>query len=193
MQALKDYLRKSDDIQSVIEGIRSGITEQLVAGLSGSARAMLASLLNETADKKTIIVTHQLSQAQQLYDDLVEFHQENEVFLYPVNELLSSELAFASPELMSQRIDALLNWTQSETGTLIAPVAALKRMLPPQAYWEEYEKHIQYGDIIEIDQFVSLLVEMGYVRTDMTSAPGEFSIRGGIIDIYPIRKQIPSE
>lgn len=191
MQALKDYLRKSDDIQSVIEGIRSGITEQLVAGLSGSARAMLASLLNETAEKKTIIVTHQLSQAQQLYDDLVEFHQDHEVFLYPVNELLSSELAFASPELMSQRIDALLNWTQSETGTLIAPVAALKRMLPPQAYWEEYEKHIQYGDIIEIDQFVSLLVEMGYVRTDMTSAPGEFSIRGGIIDIYPITEANP--
>lgn len=191
MQALKEYLRESDDIQSVIEGIRSGINEQLVAGLSGSARALLASLLNETSRKKTIIVTHQLSHAQQLYDDLLEFYQENEVFLYPVNELLSSEIAFASPELMSQRIDALLGWMQSDQGILIAPVAALKRMLPPQSYWKEYQKQIKRGDIIEIDTFASFLVEMGYERQDMTSAPGDFSIRGGIIDIYPITEENP--
>ncbi|WP_138420001.1 transcription-repair coupling factor [Aquibacillus sediminis] len=191
MKGIKEYLKSQDDIHSVISGVSSGIEEQLVAGLSGSARGLLTSIINESTNKPILLVTHQLMQAQQLYEDLVEISDSSTVHLYPVNELIASEIAFASPELRSQRIDALTNWMNNQSGILIAPVAALKRVLPPSHYWGRYQLPFQVGQEIVIDDYLQLLVEMGYERVEMVSTPGEFSIRGGIMDIYPLTESNP--
>ncbi|WP_163583002.1 transcription-repair coupling factor [Gracilibacillus saliphilus] len=191
MYEIKRYLQNRDDVYSIINGVESGLKEQLVSGLSGSARSMFTTLIQEATHKKTLIVTHQLTQAQQLYEDMLEFSQEKNVYLYPVNELLASELAVASPELLSQRITALINWLNTDNAILIAPVAALKRMLPPMEYWQTYQLHFELEQIIDIDQTLGYLVEMGYLRQDMASSPGEFSLRGGILDIYPITEEQP--
>ncbi|MFD2656070.1 transcription-repair coupling factor [Gracilibacillus thailandensis] len=191
MYEIKRYLQNRDDVYSIINGVESGLKEQLVSGLSGSARSMFTTLIQEATHKKTLIVTHQLTQAQQLYEDMLEFSQEKNVYLYPVNELLASELAVASPELLSQRITALINWLNTDNAILIAPVAALKRMLPPVEYWQTYQLHFELEQIIDIDQTLEYLVEMGYLRQDMASSPGEFSLRGGILDIYPITEEQP--
>lgn len=191
MQELKHYLQGYDDIYSVINGVESGLKEQLVSGLSGSARSMFTALIQESTNKKTLLVTHQLTQAQQLYDDLQELAEQSNIYLYPVNELFVSELAVASPELMSQRISSLINWISSKDGILIAPAAALKRLLPPPVYWQEYQLQMQINTVIDIEETLQSLVDMGYVRQEMASSPGEFSLRGGIIDIYPITEDKP--
>ncbi len=191
MYEIKQYLQNRDDVYSIINGIESGLKEQLVSGLSGSARSMFTTLIQEATRKKTLIVTHQLTQAQQLYEDMLEFSEQKDVYLYPVNELLASELAIASPELLSQRISALTNWLNKDHAILIAPVAALKRMLPPMEYWQTYQLHFELEQVINIDQTLEYLVEMGYIRQDMASSPGEFSLRGGILDIYPITEAQP--
>ncbi|WP_373894542.1 transcription-repair coupling factor [Virgibacillus sp. CBA3643] len=191
MKGIHNYLQSKEDIQSILAGITSGMEEQLVAGLSGSARSLLVSLINEAATKPILLVTHQLVQAQQLYDDLAEFAGEEDVHLYPVNELIASEIAIASPELRSQRIESLTAWTNKQSGILIAPVAALKRILPPPSYWNTYQLRFTLGEAIDIDYYLSSLVDMGYVRQGMATTPGEFSVRGGIIDIYPITEEYP--
>src|SRR5699024_2613974 len=114
-----------------------------------------------------------------------------DIYLYPVNELIAAEMAVASPELRSERINALTKWLQSETGILIAPVAALKRMLPPVSYLQSYQLPFIEGEQITTQTYLSHLVEMGYERVDMVTAPSEFSMRGGIIDIYPPTEKHP--
>ncbi|MFD1350226.1 transcription-repair coupling factor [Oceanobacillus caeni] len=191
MKGIKQYLQSQEDIQSVINGITSGMNEQLVAGLSGSARSMLVSVINQSITKPVLLVTHQLVHAQSLYDDLVVFVGEENVHLYPVNELIASEIAFSSPELRSQRIEALTEWTKNKSGILIAPVAALKRILPPPNYWNKYQLTFTLGKEIDIEKYLTFLIDMGYERASMVTTPGEFSKRGGIIDIYPLTEENP--
>ncbi|OZU89529.1 transcription-repair coupling factor [Virgibacillus indicus] len=191
MKGINSYLKSKEDIQSIISGISGGMKEQLIAGLAGSARSLLVSIISESLNKPILLVTHQLVQAQQLYDDLSEFMSEKDVHLYPVNELIASEIAIASPELRSQRIESLTSWSKKKSGILIAPAAALKRILPPQDYWDKYQLHFNTGEDIDIDRYLNALVDMGYERQSMVSAPGEFSRRGGIIDIYPITEKYP--
>ncbi|HLS08101.1 transcription-repair coupling factor [Lentibacillus sp.] len=191
MNGIYEFLRSKEDIASVINGISNGMKEQLVAGLSGSARSLFVTVLNESLKKPVLLVTHQLIQAQQLYDDLTEFIGDQHVHLYPVNELIASEIAVASPELKSQRIEALSEWSQKKSGILIAPVAALKRILPPTDYWARYQLDFQIDKEIDLDTYLSSLVDMGYERVSMVTAPGEFSRRGGIIDIYPVTETHP--
>src|SRR5699024_1707507 len=191
MKAIHDYLRSKEDIESIISGIADGMKEQLAAGLSGSARSLFISIVNESINKPILLVTHQLVQAQQLYDDLSEFSGDTDVYLYPVNELIASEVAIASPELKAARIDALTQWIQKESGIMIAPVAALKRMLPPKMYWRHYQLPFKLAEAIDIDAYLQALIDMGYERVDMVDTPGEFSRRGGIIDIYPVTEANP--
>ncbi|MGM8366141.1 transcription-repair coupling factor [Virgibacillus sp. W0181] len=191
MDGINEYLQSKEDVQSIITGVKHGMKEQLIAGLSGSARSLLISIISDSIQKQTLVVTHQLVQAQQLYDDLSDFLDNDRVFLYPVNELIASEAAFASPEMKSQRIDALMGWLKSESGILIAPIAALKRMLPPPSYWDKYQLPFTDGETIIIDACLQALIDMGYERVEMVTAPGEFSVRGGIIDIYPVTEKYP--
>ncbi|MBM7555131.1 transcription-repair coupling factor [Thalassobacillus pellis] len=192
MQGIKKYLHAQDDIQSLISGFSSGMQEQMVAGLSGAARSTLVSIINQSLDRPVLLVTHQLVQAQQLYEDIQEITDEGDkVHLYPVNELIASEIAIASPELKSQRIDALSKWFEQGSGILVAPVAALKRLLPPKSYWENYRLHFKVGEDINVEAYLEKLVEMGYERSSMVASPGEFSIRGGIMDIYPLTAEFP--
>lgn len=191
MKGINQYLQSQEDIQSVINGITSGMKEQLVAGLSGSARSMLVSVINQSITKPVLLVTHQLVHAQSLYDDLAVFVGEENVHLYPVNELIASEIAFSSPELRSQRIEALTEWTKNKSGILIAPVAALKRILPPPNYWNKYQLTFTLGEEIDIERYLTSLIDMGYERASMVTTPGEFSKRGGIIDIYPLTEESP--
>ncbi|MFD1039879.1 transcription-repair coupling factor [Virgibacillus byunsanensis] len=191
MNGINEYLRSKEDVESIISGISSGMKEQLVAGLSGSGRSLLVSIINESINKPVLLVTHQLVQAQQLYEDLSEFMDERDIHLYPVNELIASEIAIASPELRSQRIEALTEWVRRKSGILVVPVAALKRILPPPNYWENYQLPFRLGEEIDVDVYLTSLVDMGYERVSMVNTPGEFSLRGGIIDIYPVTEEHP--
>ncbi|TRM11117.1 transcription-repair coupling factor [Lentibacillus cibarius] len=191
MKGIHEFLQAKEDVASVINGITDGMNEQLVAGLSGSARSLFVSTINESLHRPVLLVTNQLVQAQQLYEDLAELAGDEHVYLYPVNELIASEIAIASPELRAQRIEALTAWSQQQSGILIAPVAALKRILPPTDYWANYQLPFNTGEAIDLDSYLSSLVDMGYERVSMVRTPGEFSVRGGIIDIYPVTEETP--
>ncbi|MFD2209314.1 transcription-repair coupling factor [Virgibacillus halophilus] len=191
MEGINQYLRSKEDIRSILEGIESGMGEQMVAGLAGSARSLLVSIIQESSNRPILLITYQLAQAQQLYDDLSVFAGSEDIHLYPVNEMIASEIAVASPELKSQRIEALTEWTQRKSGILIAPVAAVKRLLPPMAYWEKYQLDFTVGNDIAVDTYLNALVDMGYTHASMVTSPGEFSRRGGIIDIYPVTEEHP--
>ncbi|TQS75337.1 transcription-repair coupling factor [Ornithinibacillus gellani] len=191
MKGILGYLQSKEDVQSIVNGIDSGMKEQLAAGLSGVSRSLLVSVIHESANRPILLLTYQLVQAQQLHDDLAAIIGEEHVHLYPVNELIASDIAVASPELKSQRMEALMNWTDQQSGILIAPVAAVKRMLPPPSYWSKYQLPLKTGESIQLDSYLTSLVEMGYEHASMVTTPGEFSRRGGIIDIYPITEKFP--
>src|SRR5690625_3405610 len=151
---------------------------------------MLIAMIQQTTDRPILLVTHQYMQSQQLYDDLYELVGDA-VQLYPVNDHIASEMAVASPELRSERIEALTKWIRGEANILIAPVSALKRMLPPLEYWEKFQLPFAVGETIDLEKYTNDLISMGYERTPMVTVPGEFSIRGGIFDIFPLTKEQP--
>ncbi|MGX1902104.1 transcription-repair coupling factor [Thermolongibacillus altinsuensis] len=191
MLGLQQYFIKHPDIQSIVDGVRAGLREQLVTGLSGSARSVFIASLYKETNRPLCIVTYNLFQAQKIYDDLVQLVNMDEVFLYPVNELMAAELAVASPELRGQRLEVMNYWCQNEKGIVIAPIAGLRRLLPPKEMWQKSQLHFRLGEEIDVDHYIQQLVAMGYERVSMVSTPGEFSVRGGIIDIYPLTAELP--
>ncbi|CAG9623083.1 transcription-repair coupling factor [Sutcliffiella rhizosphaerae] len=189
MKGFTPYFTENDDFQSILEGLQEGMKEQLVSGISNSARSMLIASLYQEREKPILLITHNLYHAQKVYDDLAGFLPENELFLYPVNDVLAAEIGIASPELKAQRIEALNHWTAKRNGIVIAPIAGLKRILPVKNKWKHALIKVEVNKTIELDNLADRLVSLGYQRTGMVATPGDFSIRGGIIDIYPITEE----
>ncbi len=189
---MKEFLKNQDDFIHMIDGVENGMNEQLVSGLTHTSRVALASVLQESTNRPIIYVTHQLTQAQKVYDDLSSIAQDDhEIFLYPANELLAAEIVSSSPELKAQRLDVINQWQKRKQGIMVVPVAALKRVLPPKELMEQLEVEIEQGKEYPFEATVNRLISLGYKMVDLVNAPGEVSRRGGIVDIYPLTEAYP--
>ncbi|UOY91422.1 transcription-repair coupling factor [Ectobacillus sp. JY-23] len=191
MLGLLERFYDSKEIATIISGVEKGLKEQLISGMSNSARTLLMAALYKQTKKSQLIVTHNLFQAQKVHDDLLALLGERDVLLYPVNELIASEIGVASPELQAQRIEVMNRLLRDEPVIIVAPVAGLRRYLPAKRVWEAYQKQIHVGNDLELEDLARSLVEMGYERKSMVEAPGDFSVRGGILDVYPLTEELP--
>lgn len=191
MKGIIETFIDKDDLTSIITGIDEGLKEQLVSGIAGSARSVYISSLYRKKNQSIIVVTYNLLQAQKLYDDMTQLFPEGEIYLYPSNELMVADMSVASPELKAQRIDAVNFLCTDQQGILIVPIAGLRKILPPKELWQRHLLQYKLDDEINLEKSIERFVQMGYVRSDMVASPGEFSVRGGIIDIYPLTEEYP--
>ncbi len=136
MHGLQKVMLQLNETQAVIAGIKENLREQLVSGLTGSSRALFIAAIEEQTNKSIVVVTHNLLQAQKLYEDLAHLIDEDKLFLYPANELLASELGIASPELRAQRIETLNYMASGRQGVFVVPMAGLSKDPPSSFYLE---------------------------------------------------------
>jgi transcription-repair coupling factor (superfamily II helicase) len=191
MIGLLENFYANKEINSVITGLEEGLKEQLVSGMAASSRSLLMAALYKKTNRSQLVITHNLYQAQKIYEDLSGLLDEDEVWLYPVNELIASEIGVASPELKAQRLEVLNYLSKNKKGIIIAPAAGLRRFLPAKDTWRQHQISLAVGDEIDLEHMLQQLSHMGYERKSMVEAPGDFSLRGGIVDIYPLTEELP--
>ncbi|TYS13661.1 transcription-repair coupling factor [Rossellomorea vietnamensis] len=191
MKNILHFIGQNEELQALAAGVEEGLEEQLVAGLSGSSRSVFMASMFRKTGKPAIVLTHNLLQAQKIYDDLLQFLPDEEVFLYPANELIAAELSVASPELKSQRIEVLNKLALDKGGVFVVPAAGLRKILPPKSLWKSLQLSFTLGEDIDLDNLLDQLLLMGYQRNEMVGTPGEFSLRGGILDIFPHTLETP--
>lgn len=191
MEPLSNLLIGDTQIQKLVKELESGRDQQLITGLTSSARAVFTNMLYRTREKAILIVTPNLLHAQKLTEDLVKLIGEDLVRLYPADELIAADISITSPELRAQRLEALDHMLTHDKGVYVVPIAGLKKHMPTKKDWQASSMSITEGEEISLDSFLQRLVNMGYVRQPMVTAPGEFALRGGIIDIYPLYLENP--
>ncbi len=191
MELLNNLLIEDKQIQNLVTDLEKGQDQQLITGLSGSARAVFSKLLHGSLKKSVLVVTPNLLHAQKLTEDLVKLLGEDLVRLYPADELIAADISIASPELRAQRLEAIDHMLTNPNGVYVVPVAGLKKHMAGIKDWKESTLSITEGEEVNLDSFLQRLVDMGYVRQPMVTAPGEFALRGGIVDIYPLYLEDP--
>ncbi|MBW5449042.1 transcription-repair coupling factor [Cohnella sp. CFH 77786] len=190
MNPLLQTIVTDSDLVSVMNGIRGGMREQLVAGLSGSARqAIIAGMFREL-NKPLLIVTHNMFSAQKMADDLQECLPSGEVLLYPANELIAAETAISSPETSARRLEVLLKLAAGFRGVIVVPFAGVRRFQPARQTMAESRIELKVGETLPLETFLRDMVALGYERVDRVEQKGHFSVRGGIVDFFPLASSI---
>jgi transcription-repair coupling factor (superfamily II helicase) len=185
-----ERIGKSDLVKDWQKQLKKN-TRQLITGLAGSAKTLVMTSGFQQNNKKVVVAVPNLYYANQLAEDFRNILSEEDVYLFPVDEVLSAEMAFSSPEARAERVAALNFLLTDHPGIVVVPVAGLRKYLPSKQTWREAQLHWEVGGEIDLDSLAQQLVLMGYERQSLVGKPGDFSIRGSIIDVYPLNAEYP--
>jgi transcription-repair coupling factor (superfamily II helicase) len=191
LQGLVEKFKCDDEFEAIVDSYKRGLREQLASGLSNSARQVFYAALYQTMARPLVIVTHNMFQAQKIYDDMNQLLPSDEVWLYPANEMVLSEVSISSPETLSQRIEVLNALAAGKRGVLVVPYAGVRRTVIPVDEWKRAQYPLAIGEEIVLENFLEKMIALGYERVEMVETRGEISVRGGIIDIFPVYMSHP--
>lgn len=186
MKALLEAYVADTDFQSVLSGVQKGMREQLVSGLAGSSRQVMIAALMRELDRPIVVVTHNMFAAQKIAEDLAECLDAGKVLLYPANELVAAEAAISSPETLAQRMDVLIQLSEGYRGVVVVPFSGVRRYLPASGVMADARIELRVGETLSLETFLKQMVSLGYTRVDKVENKGEMSVRGGIVDVFPL-------
>lgn len=187
---LSELIGQTDELQTV----RQQLTQpgrHLLTGVLGSAKTLILKSLFQQLKKPFLVVTDTLSHAQELAADLTNILDAEQVQLFPVEELVATEIATSSPDFQSQRVRALTALSQHKAKVVVTSASGLRRRLVPVKMWNQNQLNFKVGAELDLEKISHQLVQMGYQRQKLVDRPGDFAIRGSIIDIYSLNHELP--
>lgn len=164
---------------------------QLVTGLDGSARSVLIAQMYQASPRQLLIVEPVATHLIQLYEDLMQLVSAEEVLLFPAEEALAMEFSFASLDYTAQRVAALDRLASGQPCIIVTSVPGIRKQLTLPKVWREEVWELTLGVDISRTDLERKFNDFGYVRQAMVQAPGEYSVRGSIVDFYPLNTEYP--
>ena len=186
MEPLKDNMK----FKSITEKISEKTFPINIYGISESGKSYIINGIFEENDNSMVVVTHSDVDAKNLYEDL-SFYT-TDVFYFPVREVVFYNVDAISGDLRWARLKVIKEILQNERKKIIVTsIDALTSLYTPKEYYLRYSMIIKTGDDIDLKEISKSLLQCGYERVEVVEGKGEFSFRGGILDVFPPTSAYP--
>ncbi len=166
-----------------------------VDGLTAPARALLlAALRTRTARAPMLVLVPGADHADQLSEDLIAFGVPAPR-IYPQLSVSDASDGAAPPAdlgTLRDRLQALQDLAAGAPTLILAPIAAALQPVPDPAHLRDTTLRLRPGDRVSLDQIAVRLTGMGYDRVTIVEEAGQFAIRGGILDLFPLNETQPA-
>ena len=136
-----------------------------------------------------LVVTYDDSRAKEIYDDFRNFTKD--VWLYPAKDLLFYSADIHGNLMARQRIGVLRHLMEDAGGIVVTTLDGLMDHLLPLKYLQGQTVTVEAGQKLDLEDLRDRLTAMGYERNAQVDGMGQFSIRGGIVDIFPLTEEVP--
>ena len=189
-----------DQFREALRAFKSGQRQVFAYGLTGLWGNLVVAALGEAIQSPTLVITRTARVAQAIAADLetiVGDHYQvdrkpyhvyekprKRVAVFPASEMLPYQVAAASKELTFERIEVLDGLRRGDITHVVAPISALLPGIPPLDEYVQAPFDLRPGQGIDIDELLKRLVSLGYEPVERVEGSGQFSRRGGIVDIY---------
>ena len=186
MQPLKDNAK----FKSIIEKSSEISFPINVYGKSDSGKSYVVNGIFEESDNSMVVVAHSDVEAKNLYEDL-SFYT-TDVFYFPVKEVVFYNVDAISGDLRWARLKVIKQILQnSKKKIIVTSIDALTSVYTPKEYYLKYSMTLKQGDIVDLKEISNKLLQCGYERVEVVEGKGEFSFRGGILDVFPPTSAYP--
>ena len=167
------------DLSNQIENKKSPIS---ISGLTDVGMVELLSAINQYNKKPILLITYNEIQAKQILEIIENFEKEKAV-LFPKKEIVTYDFVAESKDLPYERIETLNKIKDKKNLIVVTTIEALMQKLPPKEILFKNILEFKVGDIYNLDELKKTLVNLGYSRCEFIEGRGQFSVRGGIVDI----------
>lgn len=186
MNALLAPLKELAEYEQMQDALRKGHTSIALTGCVDSQKLHMIYGLGDGMKYK-VIVTYSERKAKELYEEY-KFYDRNVMF-YPAKDLIFFQADIHGNQLVRERVRTLRRIAERKPTTIITTFAAL---MTPQILWEEKDiVRVHVRGTLDETALARRLVAMGYEKNYQVEAPGQFSVRGGIIDIFELTEENP--
>ncbi len=161
-----------------------------VSGLTSTARALYIPLFARAAQVPTVVVVADNKAADAIHlalragCDLTGAIPPDRVLRLPAHDVLPFENLSPHPDIQEQRAKTLWKIATGEASIVVAPVEAAAMKLFPAPFYAGLAQVLRRGEEVDVDTLLTHLTGIGYSRADIVEMPGQFTRRGGILDIY---------
>ena len=167
------------DIQSCIE--KKKLVE--AHGLAESGKGYFINGIYEALNKPVVIITHSDMEAKNLYEDMNLYT--SDVHYFPTKEVVFYNIHAISGDLRWARLKVIKEILSKRKNIIITSVDALSGRYTPKELFEKHNIILKLSQEVQFQNITKLLVEGGYQRVEMVEGKGEFSLRGGLLDVFP--------
>ena len=181
MNTIIGELGKSKKFVDLIKQIENKKSPIEISGLTDVGMVQILSGINEYGKKPLGIITYNEIQAKKIVEDLKCFT--DNVILFPKKEIVTYDYIAESKDLPYERIETLNKIKEKKNLIVVSTIEAVMQKLPEQSILYKDELNLKVGEIYNLEDIKQKLVNLGYKRYDLIDGRGQFSIRGGIVDI----------
>lgn len=182
LNGLMEPLNNSSEFNNLLKNIESRKYPIGVFGLSESAKSYLIDGIFEAMDKSILIVTHSDAEARNIYEDLSLYT--TQAFYFPIREIVFYNVDAISGDIRWERLKVIREMLRPGKKIIVTCVEALAAAYIPVELYKDYLRTYSVGDSINLSELNEKLIQCGYERVESVDGKGEFSIRGGILDIF---------
>ena len=187
MNTILGELGKNPKFCEYIKTIESKKSPIAISGLKDVGMTQMISATREFAKRPILVITYNEIQAQKILKDIKYFT--DKVYYLPKKEIVTYDYVAESKDLPYERIETLNKMQEMRTGVVITTIeAVLQKMISKKALYKN-TLNFKVGDSENLETIKQKLVELGYVRCDLIEGRGQFSVRGGIVDISVNEKE----
>lgn len=187
---LTEIIAKDHDLTDFINRT-STVKNSLITGANAGAFDMLLCQIVMTLARPIILLEENENKAQKIYSELVQLLPKESVQIFPVDATIATQTAVTSPDELSSRIQALNFLLSAEKGVVVATPQALQYKLSAPTDYQAARREFKSGKEFDLSELTSWLVQAGFRRENLVAKPGEFALRGDILDIYPLDRESP--
>jgi transcription-repair coupling factor (superfamily II helicase) len=160
--------------------------------LYGSAPALALAEAAAAAPRLHVVIVDAARDLEQLTAELRFFAGDSLPLLtLPDWEVLPYDLFSPHPDIISERLRTLYELPQTQRGCLIVAADTLLQRLPPRHYVEGRAFELARGERLALEPFRQRLIDAGYASVSQVTAPGEFAVRGSLLDVFPMGTGTP--
>lgn len=181
-----DGLRSTPAYKRLLEWLPGPGEERLLSELAGSSPAVLAAVLTGSDRIRNLLVVVPTPVAADEMEADLEALAPGRAHIFPQRESVHPELDDPHVEISARRVEALQAARTGRAPILVTTGRALGERFHVPTEWTDLETHLTRGETFDRDTLVGALERAGYRRVPMVEAVGEYSVRGGVLDVYPI-------
>src|SRR5215468_9847248 len=174
----------------VASRLKEGTGRIRVSGLTPTAKALLLVLAQRASARPLIFVVNDNRASEELlpvvqgFGELTGSVEAGSIVTLPTRDVLPFQNLSPHPEIQEERAAALWKIASGAVSILIAPIAATTIRLASTEYYTDLARTIRRGETIDTEPLIEHLNTVGYASSDVVEMPGQYALRGGILDVY---------